>query len=166
MSRALALVDGNSFYRFCERVFDPRLTGVPVIVLQNDDGCAIARTAACRGGSTVRPTISSTFSAKAGCAFAGGNVWLLRQRFGVTTVKINGVSANPLRWPDGSYSVQGAATELGVTEQTVFKYLARGDLSGRQSAKGQPWQIALTPERIEVLRARAQRRKRSRRKAS
>lgn len=106
------------------------------------------------------------FVAARGCAFAGGNVWLLRQRFGVPTVKINGVSANPLRWPDGSYSVQGAATELGVTEQTVFKYLARGDLSGRQSAKGQPWQIALMPEIIEVLRARAQRRKRSRRKAS
>ncbi len=45
MSRALALVDGNSFYCSCERVFDPRLTGVPVIVLSNNDGCAIARTA-------------------------------------------------------------------------------------------------------------------------
>ena len=45
MSRAIALVDGNSFYCSCERVFDPRLTGVPVIVLSNNDGCAIARTA-------------------------------------------------------------------------------------------------------------------------
>ncbi len=45
MSRSLALVDGNSFYCSCERVFDPRLKGVPVIVLSNNDGCAIARTA-------------------------------------------------------------------------------------------------------------------------
>ena len=44
MSRAIALIDGNSFYCSCERVFDPKLTGVPVIVLSNNDGCAIART--------------------------------------------------------------------------------------------------------------------------
>ena len=43
-ARSLALVDGNSFYCSCERVFDPRLRGVPVIVLSNNDGCAIART--------------------------------------------------------------------------------------------------------------------------
>ena len=45
MSRALALIDGNSFYCSCERVFDPRLNKVPVIVLSNNDGCAVARTA-------------------------------------------------------------------------------------------------------------------------
>ncbi|AYO86521.1 hypothetical protein [Methylobacterium brachiatum] len=101
-----------------------------------------------------------------GCAFAGGNVWLLRQRFGIATVKINGVSANPPRWPDEDYSIRGAAVVLGVREQTVFKYLARGDLSGRQSAKGQPWQITPTPEMIEALHARAQRNKRSRRETS
>nr|WP_318284285.1 MULTISPECIES: Y-family DNA polymerase [unclassified Methylobacterium] len=42
--RALALIDGNSFYCSCERVFDARLARVPVIVLSNNDGCAIART--------------------------------------------------------------------------------------------------------------------------
>jgi DNA polymerase V len=42
--RLFALVDGNSFYCSCERVFDPRLEGVPVVVLSNNDGCAIART--------------------------------------------------------------------------------------------------------------------------
>lgn len=40
-----ALVDGNSFYCSCERVFDSRLNKRPVIVLSNNDGCAIARTA-------------------------------------------------------------------------------------------------------------------------
>ena len=38
-----ALVDGNNFYVSCERAFTPRLHGVPVIVLSNNDGCAIAR---------------------------------------------------------------------------------------------------------------------------
>ena len=38
-----ALVDGNNFYVSCERVFRPSLNGKPVIVLSNNDGCAIAR---------------------------------------------------------------------------------------------------------------------------
>lgn len=38
-----ALVDGNNFYVSCERVFRPSLNGLPVIVLSNNDGCAIAR---------------------------------------------------------------------------------------------------------------------------
>jgi len=40
----LALIDGNSFYCSCERAFDPRLRGKPIVVLSNNDGCAIART--------------------------------------------------------------------------------------------------------------------------
>ncbi len=38
-----ALVDCNNFYVSCERVFDPHLRGVPVVVLSNNDGCVIAR---------------------------------------------------------------------------------------------------------------------------
>lgn len=38
-----ALVDGNNFYVSCERVFRPDLKHRPVIVLSNNDGCAIAR---------------------------------------------------------------------------------------------------------------------------
>ncbi|MFV0284582.1 MAG: Y-family DNA polymerase [Castellaniella sp.] len=40
----IALIDGNSFYCACERVLCPSLEGRPVIVLSNNDGCAIART--------------------------------------------------------------------------------------------------------------------------
>ena len=39
----LALIDGNNFYVSCERVFQPWLQGRPVVVLSNNDGCAIAR---------------------------------------------------------------------------------------------------------------------------
>ena len=38
-----ALVDCNNFYVSCERVFDPKLEGRPVIILSSNDGCAIAR---------------------------------------------------------------------------------------------------------------------------
>ncbi len=39
----IALCDCNNFYVSCERVFDPRLRGIPVVVLSNNDGCVIAR---------------------------------------------------------------------------------------------------------------------------
>lgn len=38
-----ALVDCNNFYVSCERVFNPKLIGIPVVVLSNNDGCVIAR---------------------------------------------------------------------------------------------------------------------------
>jgi DNA polymerase V len=44
VTRSFALIDGNSFYCSCERVFDPKLKRRPVIVLSNNDGCAVART--------------------------------------------------------------------------------------------------------------------------
>ena len=43
MNTRFALVDCNNFYASCERVFNPRLIGKPVVVLSNNDGCVIAR---------------------------------------------------------------------------------------------------------------------------
>lgn len=45
VEKAIALVDCNSFYASCERVFRPDLARTPIVVLSNNDGCVIARSA-------------------------------------------------------------------------------------------------------------------------
>lgn len=42
-ARHIALIDVNNFYVSCERVFNPKLIRKPVVVLSNNDGCAVAR---------------------------------------------------------------------------------------------------------------------------
>ncbi|MFD0911975.1 Y-family DNA polymerase [Methylophilus luteus] len=44
-TRVIALVDVNNFYVSCERVFNPKLRNRPVVVLSNNDGCVISRSA-------------------------------------------------------------------------------------------------------------------------
>jgi DNA invertase Pin-like site-specific DNA recombinase len=123
--------------------------------------------AACKMDKEIAATLNQEgFVAARGCKFKGENVWLLRKRWDIPTVKINGVSSNPMRWSDGSFSIQGAAAALGITTQTVFDYLARGLLAGHQLTKGQPWQIDLSNEQISRLRARVRHTKRSKKEAS
>lgn len=43
LEQSIALVDCNSFYASCERIFNPKLLGKPVVVLSNNDGCIITR---------------------------------------------------------------------------------------------------------------------------
>jgi len=43
MEKVFALVDCNSFYASCEKVFNPKLESKAVVVLSNNDGCIIAR---------------------------------------------------------------------------------------------------------------------------
>lgn len=43
MPPVFALVDCNNFYASCERVFNPKLEGTPIVVLSNNDGCVVAR---------------------------------------------------------------------------------------------------------------------------
>ena len=43
LQQSIALIDCNSFYASCERVFNPKLLDKPVVVLSNNDGCIITR---------------------------------------------------------------------------------------------------------------------------
>ena len=45
LNRSFALVDCNNFYASCERIFNPKLIGRPIVVLSNNDGCIITRSA-------------------------------------------------------------------------------------------------------------------------
>jgi DNA invertase Pin-like site-specific DNA recombinase len=101
-----------------------------------------------------------------GQSFSGESIFCLRKQWNIRTVKINGSGENPDRWPDGSYSVRGAAEALGITGQTVFKWLRKGRLVGEQLAKGMPWQISLSKKRIAELSGQVRRAKRSKKEAS
>ena len=41
--KKIALIDCNSFYVSCERLFNPKIKNTPVVVLSNNDGCVISR---------------------------------------------------------------------------------------------------------------------------
>ena len=41
--KKVALIDCNSFYVSCERLFNPKIKNKPVVVLSNNDGCVISR---------------------------------------------------------------------------------------------------------------------------
>lgn len=43
MKRAIALIDCNNFYVSCERLFQPHLEFLPVVILSNNDGCVVSR---------------------------------------------------------------------------------------------------------------------------
>jgi len=97
--------------------------------------------------------------------FSGGMVWLLREKWDIPTVKINGKEHNPAQWEDGSYSVEGAAARLGVSPGTIHHWLKVGKLTGYQLAKGMPWKVYLTEEDMTRLQEWLRRARRLRRKA-
>jgi DNA polymerase V len=46
--QAVVLIDGNNFYASCEAVVDPAVIGRPLVVLSNNDGCIVSRSAEAR----------------------------------------------------------------------------------------------------------------------
>ncbi|MDP5292461.1 translesion error-prone DNA polymerase V subunit UmuC [Oceanimonas sp. CHS3-5] len=65
-----ALVDCNNFYASCERLFRPDLTGRPIVVLSNNDGCVVARSAEAKALGI--PMGTPWFKVKARFERAGG----------------------------------------------------------------------------------------------
>ena len=45
---AIVLIDGNNFYASCEALLDPAVLGRPLVVLSNNDGCVVSRSAEAR----------------------------------------------------------------------------------------------------------------------
>ena len=58
-TKKLALVDCNSFYVSCERLFNPKIRKKPVVVLSNNDGCIVSRSTEAKalGIKWVSPTL-------------------------------------------------------------------------------------------------------------
>ncbi len=48
MAQATVLIDGNNFYASCEAALDPAVIGKPLVVLSNNDGCIVSRSAEAR----------------------------------------------------------------------------------------------------------------------
>lgn len=94
-----ALIDGNNFYVSCERAFRPALEGRPVIVLSNNDGCAIAR----------------SNEAKA-LGIKMGHPWFqVRQAW--PDASITALSANFALYGDMSNRLMGIAAGLGPDQE-------------------------------------------------
>lgn len=115
-----ALIDGSNFYVSCERVFQSQLEGVPVVVLSNNDGCAVAR----------------SNEAKA-LGIAMGAPWFKIKHF-VETEGLVGLSANFALYGDLSDRMMRLAAAMGPSQEIYsidesFIGLAgvRGDLVER-----------------------------------
>lgn len=92
-----------------------------------------------------------------GQRFSGALVWLLRHQWQIPTVKENGKEHNPACWPDGSYSIEGAADRIGVTVGTIHKWVRAGRIEGRQRQWGMPWKLSLNDDDIIALKEYVQR---------
>jgi len=89
-----ALVDCNNFYVSCERVFNPKLIGKPIVVLSNNDGCIVAR----------------SNEAKALGIAMGEPVFKIKNL--IKTHKIQVYSSNYVLYGDMSHRVMSTLTEL------------------------------------------------------
>ncbi|TDR79764.1 Y-family DNA polymerase [Paludibacterium purpuratum] len=96
-----ALIDGNSFFCSCERIFRPDLVGRPIVVLSNNDGCVVARS---REAVALNLPMGMPFHAQRG--------WL--RRLGVTAF-----SANYALYGDISRRMMQVVGEFGA-EQEIY----------------------------------------------
>lgn len=86
-----------------------------------------------------------------GRPFTSSNVWHLRKHWALSSSKETSMGPHPLCWADGTYSIVGAATAIGVTLGTVYQWVREGRLQGCQVAKGMPWKLTLSEGNIVDL---------------
>jgi DNA polymerase V len=94
-----ALIDGNNFYVSCQRVFRPSLNGCPVVVLSNNDSCAIARSNEAKALGIVM-----------------GAPWFKIQHF-AESAGLVGLSANFALYGDLSDRMMSIAAGLGPRQE-------------------------------------------------
>ena len=122
-----ALLDGNNFYVSCERVFDPRLCGQPVVVLSNNDGCAIARSE----------------EAKA-LGIKMGAPWF-QIRHLERSAGLVALSANFALYGDMSSRMMAIAAELGWEQEvySIDECFVRLDASAQATARAIEWRARI-----------------------
>jgi len=92
-----------------------------------------------------------------GRPFRGKNVWYLRQLWGMPGEQASEITADGLRWVDGSYTVRGVGQALGVPKSTGHRWLKQGRLEGTHLGLGRLWRMQLTDEQSHALRGQVHR---------
>ena len=121
---SIAIVDANNFYVSCERIFDPKLEGKPVVVLSNNDGCVIARSQEAKtlGIDMAAPWHSIAQEAAAHGVIARSSNYELYGDLSARTVEILGryTSAQEVYSIDESFiRLTGSAEEVSATAHEI-----------------------------------------------
>ena len=88
-----------------------------------------------------------------GAPFRPQNVWYLRKRWGLLSAKSGDMTADRLRWNDGSYTLRGVMDAVEVSKGTVHRWLKQGRIQATQLGPYMLWRFKLTLEQIRTLRA-------------
>jgi len=87
-----------------------------------------------------------------GQPFKGKNIWYLRQRWQLPSVKTGDLMPDRQRWADGTYTIQGVMQAAGVDKATVHRWLKQGRLQGMQLGPYMLWRIVVTADQLRTLR--------------
>lgn len=177
----LALVDADSYYCSCERIFHPRLEGVPVVVLSNNDGCVISASAEAKALGIVTGTPWCRlrgWAASRGVAVRSSNYELygsisqrLMELLGRISPQVETYSIDEaflrLRAPDAPSLVElgrqiraGVRRDLGIPvsvgiapSRTLAKLASHGAKRSRGLGGVASWDACTPAARTRILRA-------------
>lgn len=117
------IIDANNFYASCERVFDPALLNIPVVVLSNNDGSIVARSQEAKNLGI--PMAAAYFQFEKLISRAGGRVFSSNyELYGDFSRRIRTILYNYT--PDlEAYSIDENFLEFGDNGKLDFDYLGR-----------------------------------------